>query len=186
LILFHRPCVNLLPKNYHSFPVLSVIRQVGQFPHDSFISSIQSKVTLSLNGVIQMPPICRDKYAEVTTDRTQQLLESARQKLLRNDVPPLLRVTAFLRISCLAVDEPGAYAKLMQQLCSHQAWWTTCTASSDGTLKSSNPEINLLLASINRLHQPQTLSLAAQINPFHHHSLMAFEDSGVAPRRISS
>lgn len=96
----------------------------------------------------------RDEPSDATSDRTQQLLESARQKLLATDTPKLLRITSFLRLSCLALDEPGAYSKLLQQLCSHRAWWLTCTVTVAGTLKSSHPEIDHLLTPLNRLHQP--------------------------------
>lgn len=96
------------------------------------------------------------KHLEANTDRTQKLLESARQKLLITDLPQLLRVTAFIRLSCLTLDEPGAYSKLMQQLSCYKEWWMTCEVTATGTLKSENPKINLLLEPINLLHQPQT------------------------------
>jgi len=95
------------------------------------------------------------------TDRTQQLLKSAQQKLVMADVPPLLRMTAFLRLSCLALNDSIAYSVLLQKLCCHQNWWLTCEVTSAGTLHSSNAEVNLLLAPINRLHEPQILPLAA-------------------------
>jgi hypothetical protein len=91
------------------------------------------------------------------SDRIQKLLESARQKLVTADIPQMLRITAFLRISCLTLDEPGAYFNLMQKLCSHKEWWMTCKVTAAETLTSSNPEINLLLEPINLLHQPQTV-----------------------------
>jgi hypothetical protein len=73
----------------------------------------------------------------------------------------MLRMTAFLRLSCLTLHQPGAYSTLMQTLCSHQDWWITCEATPGGTLTSSDPEINRLLEPINRLHQSQILPLAA-------------------------
>jgi hypothetical protein len=95
------------------------------------------------------------------SDRTQKLLEAARQKLVRADSPLLLRMTTFLRLSCLTLDEPGAYSQLMQKLCSHKEWWLTCEVTLDGTLRSSHPDITLALAPIHRLYHPQALPLAA-------------------------
>ncbi|MDX2228092.1 MAG: hypothetical protein NW220_00550 [Leptolyngbyaceae cyanobacterium bins.349] len=99
------------------------------------------------------------------TDRTQRLLESAKQKLVMANVPPLLRMTAFLRLSCLALNGSITYSILLQKLCRHQNWWMTCNVTPEGTLKSSNAEINLLLAPINWLHEPQILPLAASVDP---------------------
>jgi hypothetical protein len=138
----------------------------GRAVHSSIIiPSAQSRAKYpTANGVFEMPLTSfdnRSEHSEATTTRKQKLLESARQKLVMKDVPPMLCMIAFLRISCRTVDEPGAYSKMMMQLCSHKEWWTTCTITSEGTLKSFNPKINLLLAPINLLHQPQALPLAA-------------------------
>jgi len=91
-------------------------------------------------------------------NRTQQLLESARQKLLAPHVSPLLRMTAFLRISCAALEEPGAYSQLMQALFQHdREWWKTCEVTPEGMLSSSDPEIQWLLERVLKLHSSSPL-----------------------------
>lgn len=99
------------------------------------------------------------------SDRTQSLLTAAQQKLRATDSPKMLRFTAFLRLSCLTLDQPGAFIDLMHQLSFHQNWWLTCEVTLDGTLKSSHSAINFLLEPINALHRPrpqsQLLPLAA-------------------------
>ncbi|PSB34133.1 hypothetical protein [Stenomitos frigidus] len=94
--------------------------------------------------------------------QAQPRLEAARQKLLAPHVPPLLRMTAFLRLSCSTLEAPGAYSQLMQALFSHHpTWWQTCEVTAAGALQSSDPEIQLLLAVVSQLHAPQDLLLAA-------------------------
>lgn len=90
------------------------------------------------------------------SDRAQALLTAAQQKLRATDSPKMLRFTAFLRLSCLTLEQPGAFADLMHQLSFHQNWWLTCEVTSDGTLKSSHSAINFLLEPINALHRPQS------------------------------
>ena len=95
------------------------------------------------------------------SDRTQDLLTAARQKLVTPDLPQVLRMSAFLRLTCLTLEESGAYTQLMQQLFEYPQWWLTCKVTPVGTLHSSNPNINRLLEPINHLHYPQILLLAA-------------------------
>jgi hypothetical protein len=92
---------------------------------------------------------------EPLSAHAQQFLASARQKLCSTNMPPLLRVVAFLGTSCQAMAEPDAYIKLMQELCQYKGWWKTCEATPAGILKSSNPDIDRLLEPINRLHLTQ-------------------------------
>lgn len=95
------------------------------------------------------------------SNQTQQRLAAARQKLLAPHVPALLRMTAFLRLSCTALDTPGAYPQLMQALAQHdKEWWKACTVSPDGVLSSSDPEIYWLLEPVLQLHtHPLTVSV---------------------------
>ncbi len=90
------------------------------------------------------------------TAQIQKSLQAAREKLLAANVPQLLRVTGFLRLSCLTLEEPGAYSELLQKLCEYPCWWTLCDVTPAGTLESTNPQISRLLAPINALHYPQT------------------------------
>jgi hypothetical protein len=92
--------------------------------------------------------------ASIPSPRPQErLLQSARQKLLAPHVPPLLRITAFLRLSCLALEVPGAYSQLMQALSNHDPEWQhTCDILPAGTLKSTDPQVQHHLAAILRLH----------------------------------
>ncbi len=90
-----------------------------------------------------------------SSDRAQVLLVAAQQKLHANDMPKLLRFTAFLRLSCLTLNQPGTFADLLQQLSCYPSWWLTCEVTSAGTLKSSQAAICALLEPVNRLHQPQ-------------------------------
>lgn len=92
--------------------------------------------------------------------QTQQLLASARQKLLAPHVPALLRITAFLRLSCAALGTDGAYPQLMQALFRYdKEWWKACEVSPDGVLCSSDPEIYWLLEPVLQLYT-QTLTIS--------------------------
>lgn len=98
-------------------------------------------------------------------DRASVLLAAAQQKLRATDLPKLLRFTAFLRLSCLTLNQPGTFADLLQQLSRYPSWWLTCEVTPEGTLKSSHSAICALLESVNQLHRPQaparSLPLAA-------------------------
>ena len=90
----------------------------------------------------------------------QQRLAAARQKLIAPHVPALLRITAFLRLSCATLDTPGAYPQLMQALAQYnKEWWTACDISPDGMLYSLDPEIYWLLEPVLQLHA-QPLAIA--------------------------
>jgi hypothetical protein len=98
----------------------------------------------SLSQVSQYP---------VSSTRTQRLLTVARQKLLVPHGSPLLQMTAFLRLSCAALEQPGAYQRLIQALFDHNSeWWKTCEVMPEGTLQSSDPEIQMYLAEVLHLH----------------------------------
>lgn len=92
----------------------------------------------------------------ILSARREQLLYTARQKLLAADVPFLLRVTAFLRLSCLALGYPETYPRLMQGLCDHNPeWWHTCDVTATGVLESADPEIQQRLAIVLQAHSTQ-------------------------------
>ncbi len=96
-------------------------------------------------------------------DRTQFLLAFARHRLLATDLPQILRVTAFLRLSCSVLDDPEAYSHLLEQLAAYPGWWLTCSVTPATTLTSSDPAIADLFAPINHLHQLNHLPQSARI-----------------------
>ncbi|MGA7933250.1 MAG: hypothetical protein WCA35_06860 [Kovacikia sp.] len=92
----------------------------------------------------------------------EQTLAAAQQKLLATDGPMMLRMVSFLRISCSLLEEKGAYSSLMKQLfqCDAQ-WWASCVITSDGLVKSNNPDIQNLLLPVLSLYQATDLPFAA-------------------------
>lgn len=92
-------------------------------------------------------------------------LTTARQKLQLTDVPFPLRVSYYLRISCLALNSSRVrYSRLMAALYTQNpAWLETCTVTSTGRLQSSDRTINTLLRPITALHQTQQLTKFARI-----------------------
>lgn len=82
-------------------------------------------------------------------------LEVAKQKLQAADVPFQLRITAYLRICCLILDQDGGrYSKLLKALYHYDAnWWQTCQVSAYGGLQSTDPIVTDLLHSIEALHE---------------------------------
>ena len=82
-----------------------------------------------------------------------RLLCAAQAKLLDEQVPQLIRLTAFLRLSCAALDTPGAYAQLQRALYqSNPQWMNTCEVSNTGRLHSTDLAIQALLTPILQLH----------------------------------
>lgn len=83
-------------------------------------------------------------------------LTIASEKLQACDVPMTLRISSYLRISCLALKAEGVrYSSLMQALSSHNPqWMETCVVSPEGYLESSDCMISELLSPINALHKP--------------------------------
>jgi hypothetical protein len=91
--------------------------------------------------------------ASTPSTRCQRLLQSARQKLLAAHVPLRLRITAFLRLSCLALEGSGTYSHLMQTLLEQNPdWWSTCDVLPTGTLKSTDAKVQKQLRCILQLH----------------------------------
>lgn len=94
------------------------------------------------------------------SNQAPQLLELAKQKLLAPNVPMVMRITAFLRLSCLALGEAGCYSQLMQTLFNHNPeWWKTCEVTSDGLLISSDLEVQKLLSVVLQLHSQSGATL---------------------------
>ena len=94
-------------------------------------------------------------------------LQIARQKLQLQDMPFQIRITAYLRICCLILDQQnhqsGRYAKLLKELYHHdENWWQTCQISIYGGLQSSDPIVTDLLQPIEVLHNPQSQFLELQ------------------------
>lgn len=83
------------------------------------------------------------------------LLFAAQTKLFAENVPALLRISAFLRLSCLAMPEPGQYSKLMKALFEQDGeWYESCSITEAELILSSNPKIHQMLIPILQLHQP--------------------------------
>jgi hypothetical protein len=82
-------------------------------------------------------------------------LTVARQKLHATDVPMLLRVSYYLRVSCSALNSDHIrYSRLMQALYTeHPTWLDTCVVTPLGTVRSSHRVIDELLKPITALHQ---------------------------------
>jgi hypothetical protein len=82
-------------------------------------------------------------------------LTVARQKLQTTNVPMLLRVSYYLRVSCSALNSDHIrYSRLMQALyTANSAWLDTCVVTSAGTVRSNHPVIDELLKPITALHQ---------------------------------
>lgn len=81
------------------------------------------------------------------------MLEAARAKLLASDVPILLRIAGFIRLSCRALENDSGYAQMLQILSEcHSEWWKSCDILSDGCLICCDPVIHELLVPILQLH----------------------------------
>jgi hypothetical protein len=97
-----------------------------------------------------------------------QKLQIAREKLQQADGPQVLKVMAYLRISCniirqisetslqtsFAPDKTRSYSELVKALVAHDRnWWAHCTINSTGCLRSSDPIVDCLLSTIEEFHQ---------------------------------
>jgi hypothetical protein len=93
-------------------------------------------------------------FASLTSANHQErILQIARQKLLASHVSPILRITAFLRLSCLALEGSGNYSQLMRSLFDYDPdWWRTCDITPTGELISTDVEVQQRLALVLRLH----------------------------------
>jgi hypothetical protein len=95
-------------------------------------------------------------------------LQVARAKLHPTDGPQLLKYLAYLRISCNLMqqmqgtsvptradqDLTPPYSRLVEALTFHDRdWWTHCTVSSIGCLRSSDAVVDQLLSAIEQFHQ---------------------------------
>ena len=100
------------------------------------------------------------------------VLGAARAKLLGSDVPILLRIVGFIRLSCRALEIDSGYAQMLHILSEYDSeWWKSCDILPDGCLICWDPVIHELLVPILQLHpaimavqphppQPRCLPLA--------------------------
>jgi hypothetical protein len=81
------------------------------------------------------------------------VLEAARAKLLASEVPILLRIVGFIRLSCRALEIDAGYAQMLHILSERDSeWWKSCDIRPDGCLICWDPVIHELLFPILRLH----------------------------------
>jgi len=82
-------------------------------------------------------------------------LATAREKLQATDVPMILRVSYYLRVSCTALEADGiGYSHLLHHLYAQSPMWlSTCKVTPEGILESSDRPINTLLKPITALHR---------------------------------
>jgi hypothetical protein len=74
------------------------------------------------------------------------IIKAARGKLLAFDVPVLLRVAGFIRLSCRALERDHGYAQVLQDLSEFDSeWWKSCDIRPDGCLFCWDPVIHELL-----------------------------------------
>lgn len=91
------------------------------------------------------------------------ILEAARAKLLASDVPVLLRIAGFIRLSYKALENDSGYAQMLQILSKcYSEWWKSCDIRPDGCLICWDPVIHELLVPILQLHPA---IMAAQPHP---------------------
>lgn len=93
-------------------------------------------------------------------------LRLAREKLQMTDGPQILKVLAYLRISCnlmrqmpgtpqtISAQDPISYSELVKALVAYDRdWWTSCTINSTGCLRSPDAVVDRLLSTIEEFHQ---------------------------------
>lgn len=93
-------------------------------------------------------------------------LRVAREKLQTVDGPQVLKVLAYLRVSCNLMrqmqetplqssqDSTLSYSELVKALVAHDRnWWTHCTINSTGCLRSSDEIVDHLLSTIEEFHK---------------------------------
>lgn len=94
-------------------------------------------------------------------------LHVARQKLQTADVPFQLRVTYYLRVSCITLNTPeNSYSNLLKALFSHNPdWLNTCQVTPMGHLQSSDRTIDDILSPIKKLHRLDLLTTSMNAVP---------------------
>lgn len=93
-------------------------------------------------------------------------LRIAREKLQMADGPQILKILAYLRISCnlmrqmagtpqtASAQDSMSYSELVKALVAYdRAWWTGCTINSTGCLRSPDAVVDGLLSTIEEFHQ---------------------------------
>lgn len=109
-----------------------------------------------------------------------QKLQFAKQKLQTKDVPHLLAVISYLRISCSIMQKVNyqpfseqqtedlkiTYSNLITTLANYDAaWWQKCQVSATGGLESNDPVINHLLQPIEQFHLDLEQAQIPQMQP---------------------
>jgi len=81
-------------------------------------------------------------------------LAIARNQLHTANIPLILRISYYLRISCLRLNSKTTrYSRLMDALVMQNPnWLATCVVTPMGTVESSDRTINALLHPITTLH----------------------------------
>ncbi len=126
-----------------------------------FLASIQSipDAQETIASSVSAPVVPHPKLA--------QKLQVAREKLQQADGPQVLKVMAYLRISCnimrqmpglslqnSAEDATLSYSELVKALVAHDRnWWTHCTINSTGCLRSPDAVVDHLLSTIEEFHK---------------------------------
>ncbi|MGF1537043.1 MAG: hypothetical protein ACFB4J_11255 [Elainellaceae cyanobacterium] len=114
-----------------------------------------------MQTLMKPAPVITSPYSA----RVRSLVESAQQKLSDRRLSHRLRVWSHLRLICLAMYQHdleisvnrsrfgprNPYLSYLRKLAYFsETWWETCRATSDLVLKSSNPEIHVVLLSIRK------------------------------------
>jgi hypothetical protein len=126
-----------------------------------FLASIQVAPTApEAFSIAPAPVICHPTLANK--------LKIARAKLQPAHTPQMLKYLAYLRISCNLMqqmqgaslqssspqDSSPSYSQLVEALVAHDRnWWTHCTVSSIGCLRSSDTVVDHLFSTIEEFHQ---------------------------------
>jgi hypothetical protein len=85
--------------------------------------------------------------------------------LLASDVPVLLRIAGFIRLSYRALENDSGYAQMLQILSKcYSEWWKSCDIRPDGCLICWDPVVHELLLPILRLH-PAIMAAQPQPQP---------------------
>jgi hypothetical protein len=142
-------------------PTLISEQLITTFFPKQFLASIQT-VPNTTEGLSTAPATL------ISHPTLARKLKVARAKLQPSDGPQMLKMLAYLRISCNLMqqmqgaplqpsstqDSTPSYAGLVEALVDHDRnWWTHCTISSTGCLRSSDTTIDQLLGIIEEFHQ---------------------------------
>ena len=100
------------------------------------------------------------------------IIEATRGKLLAFDVPVLLRIAGFIRLSCRALESDPGYAQVLQDLSEIDSeCWKSCDIRPDGCLVCWDPVIHELLVPILHLHPAIMAAQPHLLQPHYLHKL---------------